>query len=269
MLSKSLQHRILNALEANVFSTSQVARKAKLSRITTTKYLSALEAKGVVQSVHVGKSIAWRTTQAKPCIAILASPTTARMVKLSLGEKYSYLIGASLHEVRRAAIVITDSVLTARAAEQPVILIGAQEEHAWTIPLLFEPLSLRVLVKKLIQEQPTHLSPVGAHLVLEHLEELEEALGIGSADELVKLTYRLLRDNGIRAQHVERVLFLVEGPLPEHTLSDLEQTFALILAHIYGKMVQPGEEITLDGLTHTVPSLSVAFSTRTEEVLEE
>ena len=83
MLNEEIQHKILSVLQGYVLSTSMVARKTKLSRITVSKYLNAMQGKNLVHAVRVGKAVAWRTFDHKPVIAILAKPGTARMVKLA------------------------------------------------------------------------------------------------------------------------------------------------------------------------------------------
>ncbi len=269
MLNSAIQQKILGVLQGHVFSTSMVARKTKLSRITVSKYLNAMQGKNIVQAVRIGKAVAWRCFESKPTIAILAKPGTARIVKLSLGDKYTYVLAVNPASVRDAFVAITDNVQYAKSLHVPVILIGGHDDNVHSLPELFDTATLKVLVKKVLHEQSAPLVHANAQIVIEHLEECEDVIGVHKADELIKLTLRLLRESRLPVRQYERTTFLVEGEVPEGILLDIEQTFHLILAHVYGRMVHPGEQITYDSIVHTVPSLTIAFSTQFEEDLEE
>jgi hypothetical protein len=260
MLNAAIQQKILGVLSGYVLSTSMVARKTRLSRITVSKYLSALQTKHVVQAVRIGKAVAWRVIDHKPLVGILASTSTARMIKLGLGEKYSYLVGTSAASMRDAFVLITDNAQYVKTASVPVILLGASDDDAYTLPTFFDTRTLKVLVKKLLHEQIAPSVEASAAIVIEHFEQFEEALGVHRADELLKLTARLLKENRVSVRQFERNTFLIIDDVPEPVLVDIEQTFHLIVAHVYGRMVSPGESVTIHGSTHTVPALTITLA---------
>lgn len=260
MLNTIIQQKILSSLHGTVLSTSMVARKTSLSRITVSKYLNALAGKNVVQAVRVGKAVAWRASEHKPVIAIIAKPGTARVVKLALGEKYTYLLTTNANVVRDAFLIIADNKLPVKIMSIPVVLIGCQEENAYCLPELFDTYLLKTLVKKILHEQTAPMTHANASIVLEHFDEFEEALGIDKADELLKLTNRLLREAKVPVKQYERTTFLIDGELAEGVLLDIEQTFHVLLAHVYGRMVTPGDNIISNGTSHTVPSLTITLS---------
>jgi hypothetical protein len=260
MLNPHIQQKILSVLQGYVLSTSMVARKTKLSRITVSKYLTAMQGKNIVQAVRIGKAVAWRTHEHKPLIAIIAKPGTARIAKLVLGEKYSYLLTTNANAIRDAFVLITDNILSAKTAGVPVILIGGDEDNSYCLPELFDTSTLKLLVKKIYYEQHTPAVAANAQIVIEHFEEFEEVVGIHRSEELVKLTARMLRESRVPVKQFERTTFLIEGTIPEETLIDIEQTFHVILAHVYGRMVHPGEQITLEGIAHHVPCLTITLA---------
>jgi hypothetical protein len=267
MLNTEIQQKILSVLHGYVLSTSMVARKTKLSRITVAKYLSAMQGKNMVHAVRVGKAVAWRTYDAKPLIAILAKPGIARMVKLALGDRYNYLLATNVANVRDAFLLITDNSLYAKTAPLQTILIGGSddEDETYVLPELFDTSVLKMLVKKIQYENVAPLINARAQIVIEHFDEFEEAVGIHKADDLIKLTARLLRDCRVPVKQYERTTFLIDGELPSGVLLDIEQTFHLILAHIYGSMVHPGEQTSFDGMDHHVPCLTIQLDSEDYE----
>lgn len=268
MLNTTIQQKILSVLGGYVLSTSMVARKAKLSRITAAKYLSSMESKHTVQAVRIGKAVAWRIVDHKPLIAILANTSTARVIKLALGDKYTYLLGTNASNVRDAFVLITDSAQYARTANVPTILLGANDERAISLPTFFDTRSLKVYVKKILHEQQMPTLEANAAIEIENFEAFEEACGIHKADELLKLTTRLLKENRVQATQFARNTFLIRSEVPEAVLLDIEQTFHVLLAHIYGRVVTPGEQISIHGIDHTVPAITITLSTSVRDELE-
>lgn len=260
MLNTEIQQKILSVLHGHVYSTSMVARKTQLSRITVSKYLSAMETKGQAQAVRIGKAVAWRSNERKPVVAIMAKTGIARIVKLSLGERYSYSLTTNPSQVRDAFMLVTDNIQYARTSEIPVVLIGQHSEEAYSLPELFDTSVLKVLAQKIYYEQYQPITQASASIVIEHFDELEEALGIHAADELLKLTVRMLRENRVSFKQFERTTFLIDGNIAEGVLVDIEQTFHLILAHTYGKMVLPGELTSIDTEDYRVPSLTITLA---------
>lgn len=119
---------------------------------------------------------------------------------------------------------------------------------------------MKALVKKLIDEQKVPDAQPTAVFRIEHIDEFEVALGVDSSDEIITLFHRLLRENHISFKQYERTTFLIEGIIPDSVLTDIEHCFHLLLSHIYGRMVMPGEEISHGDNPHIVPSLSIAVS---------
>jgi len=260
MLNRDIEQKILSSLSGHVLSTSMVSRKTKMSRITVSKYLNALAGKSVVQAVRVGKAVAWRMNEHKPTVAIMAKTGTARIVKLALGEKYNYVLATNTNSVPEAFVLITDNKQYVRLSEIPVILVGGFDSQAYSLPELFDVTTLKALVKKALQEQLAPSVNAVATITVEHIDGLEEALGVEKADELLKLVSRLLREHKVIAKQHERTTFLVEESIAEGVLVDIEQTFHLILSHVYGRMVTPGELTIAEGVSHTVPSLTMTVS---------
>ncbi len=262
MLSDTIRDKILCTIKQTPVSTSMIAKRSKLSRITVAKYLSALEAEGAVEVARIGKALAWRSIEQKPRVGIIAKTGTARMIQLTLGHEYSYTLATNTAPVKDCFIVITDNVRVARALgdERDVILVGASEENVFSIPELFETSELIALVRKINTEQMQPDVNATACITIEHIEDCEELFGFQGAEELITLTKRLLDEHSITYIQYERIYFLVEGTLPEGILADVEQTFHTILSHLYGEVVAPGEETTYDGVTHTVPCLTMTLS---------
>lgn len=263
MLSDTIRDKILGTIKTTAVSTSMIAKRSKLSRITVAKYLSALEAEGAVEVARIGKALAWRSVERKPLVGVIAKTGTARMVQLALGSEYEYRLATNAAATKNCFVLITDNARVARTLgdERDVILVGASEENVFSIPELFETGELASLVRKIMAEQTQQDVNATACITIEHIEDCEELFGFQGAEELITLTRRLLSEHGIMYTEYERVYFLVEGTLPEGILADIEQTFHAILAHLYGEMVTPGEETTYDGITHTVPSLTMTLST--------
>jgi hypothetical protein len=222
-----------------------------------------------VSAVRIGKAVAWRCYETKPVVAIIAKPGTARIVKLSLGDKYNYYLTTNTASLRESFVLITDNVHSSKTSDIPVILIGAHDEESYCLPELFDVTTLKMLVKKVLHEQTAPSVRANAEIVVEHFDDFEETLGIDKADELLKLLHRLLREAKVPFKQFERTTFLIDGELPETTLLDVEQTFHLILAHVYGRMVTPGEQINFEGIVHIVPSLTITFATQFEEELDD
>jgi hypothetical protein len=269
MTNAAIEQRILDTLDGHVFSTSTLARKTGLSRITVAKYLGAMHGKRLVQSVRVGRSVAWRCAQHKPLVAIIARPAIARVAQLALGDRYSFALATTAVAARNAQVIITDSVAVARVSQIPAVLVGGHDESAWCIPEYFDPSLLCAIIRKLINQQNENTRASGASIVVEHLEELEEVLGMQKADELLHLVEELLRECKLPVRRSEYTAFLLDSALPEELLLEIEQTFALLLCHIYERAVQPGEQLTHNSITHTVPSLTITLSTRVTEIYEE
>jgi len=262
MLSDTIRDKILGTIKETPVSTSMIAKRSKLSRITVAKYLSALEAEGAVEVARIGKALAWRGVEQKPRVGIIAKTGTARMVQLALGKEYAYTMGTGTAAVKNCFVIITDSARIARTLgeERDIILIGATEENAFCVPELFETNELAALTRKILAEQAQPAITATACITIEHIEDCEELFGFQGAEELITLTKRLLDEHGLHYTQYERTYFLVEGTLPEDVLADVEQTFHAIIAHLYGEMVTPGEETTYDGMTHTVPCLTMTLA---------
>lgn len=262
MLSDTIRDKILETIKETPISTSMIAKRSKLSRITVSKYLTALQAEGVVEVARIGKALAWRGAHQKPRIGIVAKTGTARMVQLALGKDYAYTVGTSTAAVKSCFVIITDNARIARSLgdEHDVILIGSSEENVFSVPELFETHELSALVRKILAEQEHPDVAATACITIENIEECEDLFGFQGAEELVTLTRRLLDEHGLRYTQYERVYFLIEGSVPEDVLADIEQTFHTILAHLYGEMVTPGEEMTYDGITHLVPALTMTLA---------
>jgi hypothetical protein len=240
-----------------------IAKRSKLSRITVAKYLTALQADGTVEVARIGKALAWRVAERKPTVGIIAKTGTARMVQLALGDLYAYTLATTASAVKGSEVIVTDNARIARSLgdEHDVILIGASEENSFGMPELFEAGELAALVRKLIEEQEAPDVHATACIAIEHIEDCEEVFGFQGAEELITLTRRLLEEHRIAYVPYERTYFLIEGTVPEDVLADIEQTFHTILAHLYGEMVTPGEEMTYDGVTHMVPALTMTLAT--------
>lgn len=262
MLSETIREKILGTIKGTPVSTSMIAKRSKLSRITVAKYLSALEAEGAVEVARIGKALAWRGVEQKAHVGIIAKTGTARMVQLALGKEYAYTLATSTSAVKNCFVIITDSVRVARALgeEHDVILIGTADESAFSIPELFETAELATLVRKIHAEQSQPTVAATACITIEHIEDCEELFGFQGAEELITLTKRLLEEHNLVYAQYERTYFLIEGVIPEDVLGDIEQTFHTILAHLYGEMVTPGDEMTYDGITHIVPCLTMTLS---------
>ncbi len=263
MLSDAIQSKILAVLSDTVLSTSMIARRAKLSRITVAKYLSSMESRGVVEVARVGKALAWRRVERKPVIAIIAKTGTARVVQLALGDEFEGMLATSATQIGDAFCIVTDQPRIARTYDGDVILIGDTEENAFCIPELFEISELTALLRKLHLEQQIIEVPASSCIAIEHIEECEDVFGFQGAEELIRITQRLLDQHNIPYTQVERTYFLVDGPIPEAVLGDIEQMFHTVLAHFYGEMVNPGEEMEYDGITHVVPCLTITLATPT------
>jgi hypothetical protein len=261
MLNRQVQAKILAALSDSVLSTSMIARKAKLSRITVAKYLSAMASSEQVTVTRIGKALAWKATPNKPVVAIIAKTGTARIVELALGESFEGVLATSASQVPDAFLVVTDQAHVARAYEGECILIGGTEESAFCIPELFEIGELGALMRKIYLESRSVEVPASSCLSIEHIESAEEVFGFQGAEEIIALMMRVLDEHNIPFTQVERTYFLIDGPLPEAVLGDVEQLFHTILAHQYGEMVNPGEEMDYDGITHVVPCLTITLAT--------
>jgi len=260
MLSDAIQSKILAVLSDTVLSTSMIARRSKLSRITVAKYLSSMESRGHVEVARVGKALAWRRVERKPIVAIIAKTGTARVVQLALGDEFDGLLATSITKIDDAFCVVTDQPRVARTFEGDVILIGGTEENAYCVPELFEISELASLLRKLYLEQQTVEIPASSCIAIEHIEECEDLFGFHAAEELIRVTEQLLEQHSIAYTQVERTYFLVEGLIPEAALGDIEQMFHTVLAHLYGEMVNPGEEMAYDGINHVVPCLTITLA---------
>jgi len=262
MLSQDIRQRILNALKDTPISTSMLAKRAKLSRITVAKYLTALSAEGAVEVTRIGKALAWHATERKPHVGIIAKTGTARIIQLALGKEYHYVLATNASQVKHCFLVLTDQPRIARSLgeQRDVILIGETDERAFSIPELFETGELVALVRKIEAEQEESNVPANACIAIENIEDCEELFGFQGAEELIELTMRLLEEHAIPFTQYQRTYFLLEERVSEEVLADIEQTFHTLLAHLYGEMVTPGEEMTYDDSTYLVPSLTITLS---------
>jgi hypothetical protein len=239
-----------------------LAKRAKLSRITVAKYLTALSAEGAVEVTRIGKALAWHATERKPHVGIIAKTGTARIIQLALGKEYHYVLATNASQVKHCFLVLTDQPRIARSLgeQRDVILIGETDERAFSIPELFETGELVALVRKIEAEQEESNVPANACIAIENIEDCEELFGFQGAEELIELTMRLLEEHAIPFTQYQRTYFLLEERVSEEVLADIEQTFHTLLAHLYGEMVTPGEEMTYDDSTYLVPSLTITLS---------